>query len=529
MWSWWFWAWWKRGCGFGWSDYVSVMVGETSEMPGKRVIDAPGVRVPAVAWRPVGSAMAALAVVLTATSGGYGYHRDELYFRMLPPAWGYVDQPPFAPAVVRLMSTVVADEAWAVRVPATVAAVVAVLLVALLVRELGGNALAQGLGAWGYGFAAFPLVFGHVMLTTGTDLVAWLATVLFVVRAIRRDHPPWWLAAGLVVGLATYNKLLIAMLIVAVTGGLAAVGPRRLPWRWVAAAVAIAAVFTVPALIYQATHSWPQLSMGRALTTKNGPANRVQMWPTLFLLLGPVLVPIWLTGWIALFRRPDWRSVRFLGVAFPVLLILSFLTAGQVYYPLGLLAVLYAAGCVPVAAWLSRPWRRRAVTALMLVNALVAAVIALPLVPVSRLGGTPVPGINQVARDQIGWPAYVEQVAAVRDGLPESERDRLIVITDNYGEAGAIARYGHAFGLPTPFSGQNELWFVAHPPATRAVAIVVGRGAGTIAGHNATCSVAARLDNEVGVSNEEQHQPVTVCRGARLPWDQVWPQFAHLD
>ncbi|MDQ2782779.1 MAG: glycosyltransferase family 39 protein [Actinomycetota bacterium] len=500
-----------------------------SEATAERVTETSAAGIPALAWRPVGSAMVALAVVLTVTSGGYGYHRDELYFRMLPPAWGDVDQPPFAPAVVRLMSTLVSDEVWAIRVPATLTAVAAVLLVALLVRELGGGALAQGLGAWGYGFAAFPLVFGHVMLTTGTDLVAWLAATLFVVRAVHRENPRWWLAAGLVVGLATYNKLLIAMLVVALAVGLMAVGPRRQPWRWVAAAMAVAAVLAFPAFVYQATHSWPQLSMGSALTAKNGPANRVQMWPTLLLLLGPVLVPVWVAGWVALLRRPDWRSVRFLGVAFPALLALSFLSAGQVYYPLGLLAVLYAAGCVPVAAWLSRPWRRRVVTALVVVNCCVAAVIALPLVPVSALGRTPVPGINQVARDQVGWPAYVAQVAAVRDSLPPGERDGLVVITDNYGEAGAIARYGPPLGMPTPLSGQNELWFVARPPATRAVAIVVGRGAGTIAGRNATCTVAARLDNGVGVSNEEQRQPVSVCRAARLPWDQVWPQFAHLD
>jgi hypothetical protein len=50
-----------------------------------------------------------------------------------------------------------------------------------------------------------------------------------------------------------------------------------------------------------------------------------------------------------------------------------------------------------------------------------------------------------------------------------------------------------------------------------------------VAGRNATCLVAARLDNGVDVDNEEQGGPTSVCRNARRPWSQAWHQLQHYD
>jgi hypothetical protein len=41
--------------------------------------------------------------------------------------------------------------------------------------------------------------------------------------------------------------------------------------------------------------------------------------------------------------------------------------------------------------------------------------------------------------------------------------------------------------------------------------------------------VADRLDNGLGVENEEQGLPVTVCTGRIVSWDDAWARFAHLD
>jgi hypothetical protein len=474
------------------------------------------------------SAAVLMAILLTAFSDRYGYHRDELYFRMLRPAWGYVDQPPLAPLLARWFAQL-SDSPWAIRLPATLAAAGSVPVVALITRELGGGRRAQALSAWGYAFAAIPLTFGHQLLTSTLDLPVWPAVLLFILRARLRDQPHWWLAAGAVVGLSMYNKLLIAVLLLALAAGILLAGPRRLLLsKWLLGAVLLALLIGLPNLIYQASHSWPQLSVGRALARNHGGQTRILMWPLLLVVLGPPLVPIWLAGLVGLLRRPEWRPVRFVGAAFPVLLVLVFVMGAQFYYPAGLLVVLYAAGCVPAADWLARrSARRNWVIAGVAVNAAVSVLIALPVIPLSVLGDTPVPGINQTARDTVGWPAYVDEITAVYAGLPAPDQARAVIIATNYGEAGAIARYGR--GLPPVYSGHNELYFQGRPPDTAGVAIVVGAEFRRAERLFADCRIQARLDDRVAVDNEEQRDPIGVCRDPIGGWRTAWPRLRHLD
>src|SRR5262245_61350956 len=87
------------------------------------------------------------AAVLTAVSGRYGYHRDELYFlaagRRLD--WGYADQPPLVPLLARAMSAIDPNSVMLLRVPATAAATVVVVCAGLYARELGGGRTARAI------------------------------------------------------------------------------------------------------------------------------------------------------------------------------------------------------------------------------------------------------------------------------------------------------------------------------------------------------------------------------------------------
>src|SRR5690606_21179876 len=141
------------------------------------------------AWRPVAAVSAALLVLLLAVSPWYGYHRDELYFRVLAghPDWGYVDQPPVTPLAARGSLALFGDSPTALRVLPALAAAVLVALVALIARELGGGGAAQTLAAAGAATGAYTLISGHTLFTSSFDQVFWAAAILFMLRALLRD------------------------------------------------------------------------------------------------------------------------------------------------------------------------------------------------------------------------------------------------------------------------------------------------------------------------------------------------------
>ena len=217
-----------------------------------------------------------------------------------------------------------------------------------------------------------------------------------------------------------------------------------------------------------------------------------------------------------------------LGVAALTGALLTLLVGGAPYYLLGFVAVVYAAGCVNAADWVARSvTRRRLMAGAVAANAAVAAVIGLPVIPISWVGSTPVAAVNEGLRGSVGWPEYVAQVAAVYSTLTTTERADAVVVATNFGEAGAIARYGPALGLPTVISGHNELADTTSPPSQKVVIVVVGDGALEVASRNASCVEITRLDNQLHVDTVEQGQPVAVCRFPQKPWLTVWPQFRH--
>jgi hypothetical protein len=93
-----------------------------------------------------------------------------------------------------------------------------------------------------------------------------------------------------------------------------------------------------------------------------------------------------------------------------------------------------------------------------------------------------------------------------------------VVITGNYGEAGAVARFGQERGLPDAYGGHNAYGLWGPPPDGSRPIIVVGYSERLVRESFDGCQVTAIVDNRSGAETEEQSKPVWVCEAVSGSW-----------
>ena len=529
-------------------------------------------------WRPGAPAALAVMIVLLATSSRHGFHGDELYFRMLPPAWWYDDQPPLTVWLAHAAASV-SDAVWVQRLPAALAAGAGALVAGLFPRLLGADVRVQRIAAWAHAFTVYPLLMGHVMLTASLDLLAWQLVVLGVVAALTgRRHALTW--AGAAAGVACWNKLLVLVLVAAAFVALATCARWVLRTRdaWCGAALLVAVGgFQVGA---QIVHGVPMLDVSADLVARHGALNRWLVVPLLVVFVGPPFVQV---AWRGLWWRPGsrraahpgaddgddggghveadgWRSgpaddarVKAFGgvtndpfstddghagriapdppqqrtgpvlaVMAAIVLVFALVSPAQPYYAVAVFFPLVAVGWARAAVDEEHVWRRAPIV--VTANAVVAALICLPIVPVSSPAFSIVSALDPIQRDQTDWPSLAAQMATARP-------TGAAIVTDSYALAGAAHQYGPALGVPRAdvASWHNALWSLGPPRSdgdTHDV-LAVGGDEHRIRAAFTRCDPAGRLiapHDPFGLDGTTMLR----CSDPRGGWGAVWPTLRRL-
>jgi Dolichyl-phosphate-mannose-protein mannosyltransferase len=485
-------------------------------------------------WLGIGLIAAAAFAVEMAVSARYGYVRDELYFLAAGQhlAFGYVDQPPLTPLLARASAVATGNTLAGLRVLPALGLVALVVATAAMSRLIGAGRAGQLLAALAAATCAEYLGAMHELTTTAPDFVFWAVTLLLVTRLLARRDPRWWLAVGTCVGVASEAKWNIAFLAAALAAGFLATDARRLlRSRHLLLGGVIAAALAAPDVVWQAAHGWPSLDVFRALQTAAW-QNRATYWPAQVFFTGVALTPIWVAGLAWSLRSAQARAFRPLAIACLVVIAAQFVLGGKAYYPGGVYTFLFAAGAtalerrlatrkpLPSGIHLAFPTGRA-----MLVSGVIGALVAIPLLPARVLPAVPLQKVNYDLGEEIAWPKLVGLIAREYDALPGPQRRQTTILTGNYGEAGAIERYGPGLHLPQVYSGANNFWLWGPPPAADSAAIAVNLDPAFLRREFAHVRLVATFSNGLGVSDDEQGVAVYLATGLKSSWAQAWPAF----
>ena len=124
---------------------------------------------------------------------------------------------------------------------------------------------------------------------------------------------------------------------------------------------------------------------------------------------------------------------------------------------------------------------------------------------------------------------YRDPAASSREGsnraprLTPAERADAVILTGNYGEAGAFSLYDPALGLPQPLSGHLS-WQYWHPKRMpQRHAVVVGWSPQGLSWACEAWDLVRQVSNSWNLHNEESNYFIATCC-LRRPLGELWNQ-----
>jgi hypothetical protein len=220
-------------------------------------------------------------------------------------------------------------------------------------------------------------------------------------------------------------------------------------------------------------------------------------------------------GLVRLLRAPD---LRFLGVTAVVLYVLVVAAPGRIYYLVGLVPVLSAAGAVGLQRRREaghRRWRWVAWPATALSVAAAGAGLWLSV----QLSDPTLPR------------AIATGTAQAYAALPADDAARTAVVGQSYLYATFVDSYSDELGLPAAYSTNRSYGYFAPPPETDDAALFVGTDPGRLRAYFSGAQEVGAVPSggTTGLSGE----PVETTRfwlltGRTTPWRQIWAEQRSL-
>jgi len=424
----------------------------------------------------IGIAVLSLVIHLI-TYNTLGFHRDEFLYLALGkhPAAGYWSNPPMIGMISYLSQLLPWDPLLNTRLLPAMAGAILIVITGLITIELGGSTYSAVLSCLILSFSLLILRGFSMLQPVPFDIFFWTLILFFFLKFINTQKPVWSIWTGVAAGLGMLNKYMVAFLVAGLLFALLLSKYRSMLIRkyiWISAAIAL--ILFLPNLIWQYIHGFPvfvHLQQLKETQLVNVDRMNIVVDQLLMLTIGSV---IWVAGLIWLLTN---NRYRIFGLTYLSVLAIFIILRGKSYYTAGLYPFMFAAGGVAWEKMLKSKVPRYILAVMLFLLSLPMVPAGIPIMNASKLASwyakiPPDMGGEALLRwedgkmhplpqdfaDMLGWDEMAGIIIKACDTI--SDKNRIMIYGENYGQAGAIDHFGRPFNLPpaASFSDSYLLW-----------------------------------------------------------------------
>lgn len=389
-------------------------------------------------------------------------------------AWGYHSVPPVTSWISWIILQLGNSHFWVKFFPSLFGALT-ILIIWKTIESLKGNLFARVLAATALLFSVLVRI-NILYQPNSLDILCWTFLYFAIIKFIQTDDKKWlyWLAVGFAIGFL--NKYNIVFCLIGILPAIALSIHRKIYLnKHLYFSGLFALLLISPNLIWQYQNGFPVFAHMKELAeTQLVHVSRVNfLKEQFFYFIGAIF--ILLAGFISFFTYAPFKPYRFLFWAFIFSISIFICLKAKAYYAIGLYPIFFAFGTIYIAQLLNKGWKfyiRYALVASILFFFYAMLEISLPIytpekyvkdaeqnLPFSKHtweDGKKYP-ISQDFADMLGWKELAHKVDSIYSAL--SNKESILILCDNYGQAGAINYYTKVKGLQADaFNTDYDKW-----------------------------------------------------------------------
>ena len=481
----------------------------------------------------------------------YGIFRDELYYLSCAsrPDIGYVDQPPFSILILGISRFLFGDSLFSIRLLPAVAGTLTVFITGMMVKKMGGSTLAITIALLAIIFAPVYLGMNTFFSMNAFDILLWAIASYLIILTIKDDNPKLWIWLGIVLGLGLMNKIGFLWFGFGLFTGLLITNRNKLQTKqpWITAGIAF--IIFLPFIVWNFTHDWTHIEFIRnAQMYKYSEITRGDFVTWIFIIMNPASAIIWILGLYYLYFNKEGKQFKILGIIFVVTFLILFISGkSKSEYLSPAFTPLFAAGGI-ILEQIDRhkvwKWLKYFVIVPLVLSGIATAPLAIPILPVetyinyaAAIGFGPTTSehkelaeLPQFYADMFGWEEMAKNVSLVYEKIPDDEKSKTLVYTNNYGDAGAIEYYNKKYDLPKVLSAHNNFWIWGWDYLNEEIKNVIIIGGNREDHLNSFEEVEQVLTHNTKYAMPyENNLPIFICRNLKRDFRMIWESNKHFE